>query len=217
MPENQSIQLSVRNLQTYFPIKGGIFQKVVGNVRAVDGVSFDVFKGETLGIVGESGCGKTTLGRTLCKLIEPTGGEIQFSDKDVTALKGHDLLKFREDIQMVFQDPYGSLNPRKTVRQILEEPLLIHRSLSSKDRLARISAILTEVGLSPDHIHRFPHQFSGGQRQRIGIARALMLNPALVICDEAVSALDVSVQSQILNLLKKIQKKRKTNLRLYFA
>jgi oligopeptide transport system ATP-binding protein len=198
--------LKVEGLKKHFPIPGGILGKTVGHVKAVDGVSFEVRKGETLGIVGESGCGKSTTGRMLLRLIEPSEGKVSFEDKEVTKLSNSGLRKLRRDMQMVFQDPFASLNPRHTVGKILEEPLIVHGIGSSQERKKRVHELLEIVGLSSYHAKRYPHQFSGGQRQRIGIARALMTKPKLIIADEPVSALDVSIQSQVLNLMQDLQK-----------
>jgi oligopeptide transport system ATP-binding protein len=206
--------LEVKNLKKHFPIKKGLLLKTVGHVKAVDDVSFFVKPGETLGLVGESGCGKSTLGRSVIRLYEPTSGEIKFKGKDFRALKGNDLRKLRKDIQMIFQDPYASLDPRMTVGQILKQPFEIHGLLSADEREKRVQALLEEVGLKSAHVNRYPHEFSGGQRQRISIARAIALEPELIICDEPVSALDVSIQAQILNLLKDLQKRM--NLTLIF-
>lgn len=198
--------LEVEKLKKYFPITGGIFGKQVGQVKAVDEVSFAVKRGETLGLVGESGCGKSTTGRMLMRLIEPSEGKVIFDGQDVTALTGKELRKIRRELQMVFQDPFASLNPRHTVEKILEEPLIVHGIGSKEERKKRVAEMLETVGLSSYHAKRYPHQFSGGQRQRIGIARALMTKPKLIIADEPVSALDVSIQSQVLNLMEDLQK-----------
>ncbi|UOE76836.1 ABC transporter ATP-binding protein [Parageobacillus thermoglucosidasius] len=198
--------LQVKGLKKYFPVTGGIFSKKIGEVKAVDDVTFTVYKGETLGIVGESGCGKSTTGRMLLRLIEPTEGSIVFEGKEVTKLSKSELRKMRRDMQMIFQDPFASLNPRHTVEKILEEPLVVHGIGSKAERKKRVQEMLEVVGLGRYHAKRYPHQFSGGQRQRIGIARALMTNPKLIIADEPVSALDVSIQAQVLNLLKDLQK-----------
>ncbi|WP_066370236.1 ABC transporter ATP-binding protein [Neobacillus fumarioli] len=198
--------LEVNGLKKYFPITGGIFGRVKGEVKAVDDVSFYVKKGETLGIVGESGCGKSTTGRLLMRLIEASDGRIIFEDKEITSMSKSDLRKVRRDIQMVFQDPYASLNPRHSIEKILEEPLIVHGIGTKEERKKRVKEMLEVVGLSSYHAKRYPHQFSGGQRQRIGIARALMTKPKLIIADEPVSALDVSIQAQVLNLMKDIQK-----------
>lgn len=199
--------LKVENLKKYYPIKGGIFGKVSETVRAVDGVSFTVNEGETLGIVGESGCGKSTTGRMIMRLIEPTEGSIQFEGKDILNISKSEMRKVRKDVQMIFQDPFASLNPRQTVGSIIEEPMIVHGLGDRKERRERVEELLELVGLSAYHAKRYPHQFSGGQRQRIGIARALAVRPKLIIADEPVSALDVSVQSQVLNLLQDLQKK----------
>lgn len=197
--------LKVEGLKKYFPIKKGLLGKTVGQIKAVDNVSFYVNEGETLGIVGESGCGKSTTGRMLMRLLEPTEGTVEFDGKDLTSLSTEEMRKTRRDIQMVFQDPYASLNPRHTIEKILGEPLLVHGMRDSKERRDKIYEFLEIVGLSRYHAKRYPHQFSGGQRQRIGIARALMTNPKLIIADEPVSALDVSIQAQVLNLMKDLQ------------
>ncbi|MFC7785000.1 MULTISPECIES: ABC transporter ATP-binding protein [unclassified Rossellomorea] len=198
--------LKVENLKKHFPITGGILGRPVSSVKAVDGVSFTVNKGETLGIVGESGCGKSTTGRMLMRLIDPSEGKVTFEDRELTSLSNSEMRKIRREMQMVFQDPFASLNPRHTVEQILEEPLKVHGMGSAKERKKRVHELLNIVGLSSYHAKRYPHQFSGGQRQRIGIARALMTNPKLIIADEPVSALDVSIQSQVLNLMQDLQK-----------
>jgi len=199
--------LEVRNLVKHFPItKGFIVQRQVGAVKAVDGVTFSIRRGETLGLVGESGCGKTTTGRVILRLMEPTSGEAIFEGRNIFKLSKEDLRKMRRDMQIIFQDPYSSLNPRMTVGDIIGEPLEIHNLARGKEKLRRVQELLEVVGLSPYHVNRYPHEFSGGQRQRIGIARALAVNPKLIICDEPVSALDVSIQAQVLNLLQELQK-----------
>ncbi|GGD10624.1 ABC transporter ATP-binding protein [Pontibacillus salipaludis] len=198
--------LEVNNLKKHFPIKGGgIIPRKVGAVKAVDGVSFKVRKGETLGLVGESGCGKSTTGRSILNLINPSEGEVLYKGQDISKLKGEKLRKLRQDIQIIFQDPYASLNPRMTVEQIIEEPMKAF-NIPKKERAEKVEYFLNKVGLSSYHKHRYPHQFSGGQRQRIGIARALTVNPELIICDEPVSALDVSIQAQVVNLMEDLQK-----------
>ena len=201
--------LEVKNLKKYFPIKGGIFSKTVGQVYAVDGVSFFVNEGESLGLVGESGCGKSTTARAILRLIEPTEGEILFEGKDICKVDDREMRSFRRHMQIVFQDPYASLDPRKTVERIIGEPLEVFHIGTKKERKERVAYLLQKVGLYPEHAQRYPHEFSGGQRQRIGIARALALNPKLVIGDEPVSALDVSIQAQVINLLEDIQEEFK--------
>ena len=198
--------LEIKNLKTYYPVKGGFFRRTIGNVKAVDDVSFEIKKGETLGLVGESGCGKSTTGRTIIRLLNATDGEILFDGKDITKLRGKSLQSIRQDIQMVFQDPYASLNPMQMVGDIVAEPIKNFKNISTKDLKDEVMDLLTKVGLPEDAYYKYAHEFSGGQRQRIGIARALALRPKLIIADEPVSALDVSVQSQVLNLLKKLQK-----------
>ena len=199
--------LEIEDLKKYFPIRGGIFQKTIGYVRAVDGVSFFLNRGESLGLVGESGCGKSTTARAILRLIEPTAGRIFFEGKDVCQLVEKELRYLRRDMQIVFQDPYASLDPRRTVGQTIGEPLDVFDAYSTRmEKEERIGYLLEKVGLQPEHAWRYPHEFSGGQRQRIGIARALALNPKLIIGDEPVSALDVSIQAQIINLLEDIQK-----------
>jgi oligopeptide/dipeptide ABC transporter ATP-binding protein len=210
--ENKSKQdstetlLELQDLKKHFPIKAGLFQKTVGHIKAVDGINLKVNKGETLGIVGESGCGKSTVGRTIIRLYEPTNGKIIFNGKDISHLSESDLRRdVRKNIQMIFQDPFASLNPRKTLRSIIREPLDTHQLYKSKERDIHVESLLEKVGLNASFINRYPHEFSGGQRQRIGIARTLALNPELIIADEAVSALDVSIQAQIINLMEDLQ------------
>jgi oligopeptide transport system ATP-binding protein len=202
----REVILQAENLVKHYPIKAGVLRRTVGHVKALDGVSFELYKGETLGIVGESGCGKSTLARMLMRLEEPTAGKLIFDGVDVYSQSGSAMRRLRRDIQIVFQDPYTSLNPRKTVGDIVGEPFEIHTDvLTKRDRRQRVQQLLDLVGLNPEHINRYPHQFSGGQRQRIGIARGLALNPKVIICDEPVSALDVSVQAQVVNLLAELQ------------
>ncbi|MBN1874223.1 MAG: dipeptide ABC transporter ATP-binding protein [Anaerolineae bacterium] len=203
----KEIILKVEGLKKYFPIRRGLFQSHVGDVKAVDGVSFDVYKGETLGLVGESGCGKTTTGRTIIRIYEPTEGHVLFEGQDLANLKGSEMREMRRSLQMIFQDPYASLNPRMSVLSIVGEPLEVFHVATKEERRKRVAELLELVGLNPDFMSRYPHEFSGGQRQRIGLARALALNPALIICDEPISALDVSIQAQVVNLLEELQTK----------
>jgi oligopeptide transport system ATP-binding protein len=204
---NPDVILKVDNLVKHFPImRGTIFRKQVGAVRAVDGISFDVRRGETLGLVGESGCGKSTTGRAILQLHRPTSGSVVFENVDLVKLKGEDLRKMRRRMQMIFQDPYASLNPRMTVGEIIGEPLLVHNLASRSEANKKVEELLELVGLNPTYANRYPHEFSGGQRQRVGVARALALNPSLIVCDEPISALDVSIQAQVVNLLEDLQK-----------
>lgn len=201
----QEVLLQVENLKKYFPIRRGVFQQHVGDVKAVDGVSFDVYKGETLGLVGESGCGKTTTGRTIIRIYEPTDGHVHFEGTDIATLKNREMRELRRSMQMIFQDPYASLNPRMSVQRIVGEPLEVYHLANREERKERVAHLLELVGLNPDFMTRYPHEFSGGQRQRIGLARSLALNPSLIICDEPISALDVSIQAQVVNLLEDLQ------------
>jgi len=207
MTEANKALLQVDNLVKHFPIKQGIIvQKQIGAVRAVDGISFDVYPGETLGLVGESGCGKSTTGRTILQLFRPTSGSVHFDGVDLVTLKGGDMRRMRRKMQMIFQDPYASLNPRMTVGEIIGEPLVVHNVASQKEVDERVASLLELVGLSAAFASRYPHEFSGGQRQRIGVARALALQPSFIVCDEPISALDVSIQAQVVNLLEDLQK-----------
>jgi len=197
--------LEVQNLRKYFPVKKGILSRTIGFVRAVDRVSFSIEQGETLGLVGESGCGKTTVGRSILRLIEPTSGQVRFNGQDLLSLDREALRRVRASLQIIFQDPFSSLNPRMNVGQIIAEPIRNHLEISTAEIRERVARLMEKVGLHPEQMSRYPHEFSGGQRQRVGIARALALNPLLIICDEPVSALDVSIQAQVINLLAQLQ------------
>ncbi|MFZ5885761.1 MAG: ABC transporter ATP-binding protein [Chloroflexota bacterium] len=205
MNANNEVLLRVEDLKMHFPIYRGVFQRQVGAVRAVDGVTFDVYRGETLGLVGESGCGKSTTGRTILQLYKPTAGNVYFEGKNLVKLKGEEMRQMRRKMQMIFQDPYASLNPRMTVGQLVGEPLMVHNVASGAEIAERVAHLLELVNLNPAFASRYPHEFSGGQRQRIGVARALALNPSFIICDEPISALDVSIQAQVVNLLEDLQ------------
>ncbi|MEW6671269.1 MAG: dipeptide ABC transporter ATP-binding protein [Thermodesulfobacteriota bacterium] len=209
MPDSRKnpVLLDARNVVKYFPILGGVFMKEVASVKAVDDVSLSIREGETLGLVGESGCGKTTFGRTVLRLEAPTSGEVFFEGENILAYDSEKMRALRRKMQIIFQDPFSSLNPRKTVSHIIGYPLLVHGGTSKTEREKRVLELLEVVGLRKEHMRRYPHQFSGGQRQRIGVARALALNPKLIVCDEPVSALDVSIQAQVINLLKDLQEK----------
>ncbi|OAA90224.1 ABC transporter ATP-binding protein [Clostridium ljungdahlii] len=203
--ENSKPLIEIKNLKKYFPAKKSFFGKTISNVKAVDDVSFVVNKGETLGLVGESGCGKTTTGRTIIKLYEPTSGNIIYNGVDISKLSPSKMMPYRRKMQMIFQDPYASLDSRMTVGDIIGEPIDIHNLMKGKERQDRIQYLLNKVGLNKDHVNRYPHEFSGGQRQRIGIARALAVEPEFIVCDEPISALDVSIQAQVVNMLEDLQ------------
>ena len=197
----RKVLVQVRDLKKYFPIRRGVLRRTVGHIKAVDGISFDIYQGETLGLVGESGCGKSTAGRTILQLEEPTAGTVQFADRELTEMGRNDIRRTRRHMQMIFQDPYASLNPRMTVGNIISEPLTIHGVGDSAGRKERVQELLRVVGLNPYFVNRYPHEFSGGQRQRIGVARALATNPSFIVADEPISALDVSIQAQVVNML----------------
>jgi oligopeptide transport system ATP-binding protein len=204
-PHDGNALVKVRNLKMYFPIRRGLLQRHVGDVKAVDGLNFDIYAGETLGLVGESGCGKSTTGRAILQLYKPTEGTVEVAGRELTKLQGEHLRKERRQMQMIFQDPYASLNPRMTVGSIVSEPMEVHNIGTKSERLERVRELLKVVGLNPYFINRYPHEFSGGQRQRIGVARALAVNPSFIVCDEPISALDVSIQAQVINLLEDLQ------------
>jgi ABC-type oligopeptide transport system ATPase subunit len=205
-PDNAYHLIRIERLRKYYPITAGIFSRVVNHVKAVDGVDLTIYQGETLGLVGESGCGKSTLGRVILRLEDPTEGRVVFENQDLSELNSETMRRMRRKMQVIFQDPYSSLDPRKTVGHIIGEPLIVNSSENKQQRAARVAQLMAEVGLRPEYVSRYPHEFSGGQRQRIGIARALALNPKFIVCDEPVSALDVSIQSQVINLLRELQR-----------
>jgi oligopeptide/dipeptide ABC transporter ATP-binding protein len=207
MAVDEQVLYSVKNVKKHFPIKGGLLQRVKSHVKAVDGITLDIYKGETLGVVGESGCGKSTLGRTILGLESLTEGELVFNGNNISKYSPRQLKPFKKEMQMIFQDPYASLNPKQRIGDALEEALIIHTQLSAHERREKVIKLLNEVGLKEEHYERYPHEFSGGQRQRIGIARAISINPSFIVCDEPVSALDVSVQAQVIKLLKDLQEK----------
>lgn len=204
---NNNSLLDIKDLKVYFPIKAGLLQRTVGHVKAVDGVSFSINKGETVGLVGESGCGKSTIGRAIVRLNNPASGEIVYNGKNILDMEGEELRKTRKDLQIIFQDPYSSLNPRHTVKRLISEVLTVQKGYSEEEASKRVSELLIQVGLNDAYAERYPHEFSGGQRQRVAIAKALALQPQFIVCDEAVSALDVSIQSQIINLLMDLKAK----------
>jgi oligopeptide/dipeptide ABC transporter ATP-binding protein len=207
MAVDEQVLYSVKNVKKHYPIKGGMLQRVKNHVKAVDGITLDIYKGETLGVVGESGCGKSTLGRTILGLESLTEGELVFNGNNISKYSSRQLKPFKKEMQMIFQDPYASLNPKQRIGDALEEALIIHTQLSAQERREKVVKLLNEVGLKEEHYERYPHEFSGGQRQRIGIARAISINPSFIVCDEPVSALDVSVQAQVIKLLKDLQEK----------
>jgi len=209
LESEKEVLVSIRNLKKYFPITSGLLHRQVGNIKAVDGISFQIYKGETLGLVGESGCGKSTTGRTILRIHDATEGSVLFQGQDLTKIDQAQMRALRPKMQMIFQDPYSSLNPRMTVRNIIGEPLLVNTKMTKKERFSRVNELLELVGLSPACSSRYPHEFSGGQRQRIGIATALALHPEFIICDEPIAALDVSIQAQVVNLLKDLQEQLK--------
>jgi len=205
-PQSSEYLVEARSLTKHFPVKGGVFQSTQAWVKAVENVSFNIRRGETLGLVGESGCGKTTIGRMLLRLIEPSGGQVIFDGKDITKLSESELKAYRREMQIIFQDPFSSLDPRTPIGDSIGEGLRVHGGMNSRERFDKVLEIMHTVGLEDYHARRYPHEFSGGQRQRIGIARALILRPRFIVCDEPVSALDVSIQSQVLNLLRRLQR-----------
>jgi len=207
MAVDEQVLYSVKNVKKHYPVKGGMLQRVKSHVKAVDGITLDIYKGETLGVVGESGCGKSTLGRTILGLESLTEGELVFNGNNISNHTSRQLKPFKKEMQMIFQDPYASLNPKQRIGDALEEALIIHTNLSAPERREKVIKLLNEVGLKEEHYDRYPHEFSGGQRQRIGIARAISINPSFIVCDEPVSALDVSVQAQVIKLLKDLQEK----------
>ena len=207
MSANNDILLHVENLVMHFPIYRGVIRRQIGAVHAIDGISFDVRRGETLGLVGESGCGKTTTGRTILQLYKPTSGQVYYNGIDLVALKREEMRHMRREMQMIFKDPYASLNPRMTVKDIIAEPLVAHNAASGKEIQERVEQLLELVKMNPSFANRYPHEFSGGQRQRIGVARALALQPSFIVCDEPISALDVSIQAQVINLLEELQER----------